>query len=691
MPSAARSRSEDPGLPAGYRVLGRLGAGGQGVVYLAESAGGERVAVKMLHRSPAGDLGPFLAEAELIRRVRAFCTAQVVDSGVADGRPYLVTEYVDGPSLARVIEERGALRGPELVRLVFGTLTALAAVHQAGVVHRDFKPANVLLGRDGPRVIDFGIARVTESTAGTDELVGTPPYMAPEQFDGSGAGPPADMFAWASTVVCAATGSPPFGTGPTPTVINRILNEPPDLGGAAELDGELRELVSACLDKDPARRPTAAGALMRLLGERVPAREILPEGSRRAVPGPPPGEGPTAPGPASGKGPAAPGPASGKGPGSLGIPADGGPAAPPDVPGRTRWRGRTAAPAALAAAGLLAGSLLTARLLAAGDVSTSPLPFSSPLPSSSAPAAPPTMAAASTTDTPLPGTGITLHENPADGLWVSSYQDWRDNPDRSTKGLPGFLRDPRTGAFRPAGALRLTVAAPGGRLAASLSNSRLIASDYDRITVTDRASGASYDIRTVDRPLITFHPAWNDDGTRILLTVYEGVGGDAPSVGFAVVDPVARTARITRMPAAGPHPYVWGVEPGTVMHRGSGGAVRVHGLDGRELRVLPGVGDLHPGGAVTTAEGGLFLTSCPDAPEDTCVWTYPAGARKARVRAGGRTAVHGWLDAGHLLAVRRGEKTSEIVMLDLTGKAVRVLADGPAGEIDEVVLWYTPR
>nr|BFE87710.1 hypothetical protein GCM10020093_103110 [Planobispora longispora] len=215
---------------------------------------------------------------------------------MADGLPYLVTEYVDGPSLARVIDERGALRGAELVRLVFGTLTALAAVHQAGVVHRDFKPANVLLGRDGPRVIDFGIARLLDAAAGTGELVGTPPYMAPEQFDGAEAGPPADMFAWASTVVCAATGRPrsgpdrPRGDQPDP-------ERAPDLGEAGELDDELRRLVTACLDKDPARRPTASGALMRLLGGEVPARELLPEGSRRAAPDAPPegrprGEGP---------------------------------------------------------------------------------------------------------------------------------------------------------------------------------------------------------------------------------------------------------------------------------------------------------------------------------------------------------------------------------------------------------------
>ncbi|MBG0813223.1 serine/threonine-protein kinase [Planomonospora sp. ID82291] len=659
MPPAAPRLTEDPEPPAGYRLLGRLGAGGQGVVYLAESAEGGRVAVKVLHGSPAGDPGPFLAEAGLIRRVRAFCTAQVVDSGVAGGRPYLVTEYVDGPSLAQVIEERGALRGAELVRLVFGTLTALTAVHQAGVVHRDFKPANVLLGRDGPRVIDFGIARVLEAASGADELVGTPPYMAPEQFDGSGAGAPADMFAWASTVVCAATGGPPFGTGPTPAVINRILHGPPDLGTTAELDGELRELVSACLDKDPARRPTAAGALMRLLGERVPARQALSEGHRRAAPE---------------------------------VPHDVAAPARPTVPERSRRPRRPAAVAVPAVAGLLAGGLLAARLLASGDApASSPPPPPSPSPSApSAPAARPTMAAASTTRTRVPGSGIVLHENPADGIRVSFYQDWRRNP--GTPGAPGFLRDPRSGAFRPAGNLsQATVAAPGGRLVASLSFTRVYTLDYDRVQITDRASGASYEVRTVDRPLFTGDLSWSDDAARILLTVYAEASADAPSVGFTVVDPAARTARVTRLPSAGRHPYVWGPEPGTVMHRGSGGEVRVYGLDGRLRRALPGVGELHPAGAVAAPGGGLFLTSCPDAPADTCVWNHPSGTGKARIRADGRTAVRGWLGADHLLAVRRGEKTSEVVMLDLSGRTVRVLADGPARDIDKITLWYTTR
>ncbi|GAA3445055.1 serine/threonine-protein kinase [Planomonospora venezuelensis] len=550
MPPTASLLPEDPELLAGYRLLGRLGTGGQGVVYLAEPAGGGRVAVKVLHRASADGTGPFLAETELVRRVRPFCTAQVIDSGLAGGRPYIVSEYVEGPNLAQVIEGRGALRGPELGRLALGTMTALAAVHQAGVVHRDFKPANVLLGRDGPRVIDFGIAQVLDVTAGTADLVGTPPYMAPEQFSGEHAGPPADMFAWASTIVCAATGRPPFGTEPMPVVINRILNGEPDLGGAVELDGELRELVAACLDKDPARRPTAPQALMRLLGGEVPAREILPEGSRRAAPPP---------------------------------------------AGRPR-RVVTAVSAAgvLAVAGLLAGGLLAPRLLSSGDPAPSPsLSGSAPVP-----AVQPTMAAASTTETALPGSDLTLRENPADEVWVSAFQDWRKH------GAPGFLRDPRSGAFTADGNLKTTVVSPGGRFVASLAASRLYAPDYDRIRITDRASGAAYDIRTVDRPLITDNPSWSGGGAAgILLTVYEDLEDDRPSVGFAVVDPAARTARITRMPATGHHPYVWGPEPGTVMHRGPGGAVLVYGLDGSLRRTIPGVGDLSGGGGRHHARG----------------------------------------------------------------------------------------
>nr|BFE87709.1 hypothetical protein GCM10020093_103100 [Planobispora longispora] len=333
------------------------------------------------------------------------------------------------------------------------------------------------------------------------------------------------------------------------------------------------------------------------------------------------------------------------------------------------------------AVALVAGGLVTARLLAAGDPPASS-PSAAP-PSSPDPVAPPTMAAEPTARTPVPGSGVTLHEDPADEMRVSSY--W----DRRSKEAPWFLRDPRSGAFRPVVEPRQAMeVAPGGRLVASLSALRLYTLDYDRVHIADRASGGSYDIRTVDRPLFTGDLSWNDDGTRLLLTVYAEARDDAPSVGFAVADPAGRTARVTRMPAT-EHPYIWGPEPGTVLQRGPGGAVRVYGLDGTPRRTIPGVGDLLRGGAVATAGGGLFLTACPDAPGDTCVWDYRSGAREARLRTGGRITVHGWLGAEHLLATRKGAKVSEVVMLDLSGKAVRVLADGPAAEVDKIALSYT--
>ncbi|MEU0565089.1 serine/threonine-protein kinase, partial [Nonomuraea sp. NPDC005983] len=271
-------RPEDPPAIGPYRLLARLGAGGQGVVYLAQGPDGRRVAVKALADGLAGD-HRFAKEIEAARRVEPFCIAQVLDASLS-GRPYIVTEYVEGPSL----HQAGRHTGADLQRLAVATATALAAIHRAGVVHRDFKPANVLLGRDGPRVIDFGIARTADQALTvTSSIVGTPAYMAPEQLAGAPVGPAVDVFAWASVIVYAATGTPPFGNDSLPAVIRRILNEEPYLG---DLPGPLRPIVLACLTKDPAARPAMQDVLLWLIG------------SRPAPPLPPPRPGPPAPSPA---------------------------------------------------------------------------------------------------------------------------------------------------------------------------------------------------------------------------------------------------------------------------------------------------------------------------------------------------------------------------------------------------------
>ncbi|MEV4224436.1 serine/threonine-protein kinase [Nonomuraea sp. NPDC049725] len=262
MPNVEPLREGDPAAVGPYRLAGRLGAGGQGVVYLGVARDGGPVAVKVLREGVADDR--FAREIAAARRVEPFCIAQVLDASSGGGRPYIVTEYVDGPSL----QQAGRHTGAELQRLAVATATALAAIHQAGVVHRDFKPANVLLGPGGPRVIDFGIARALDSgLTATSSIVGTPAYMAPEQLAGEQVGPAADVFAWASVIVFAATGTPPFGDDSLPAVINRILHNEPRAG---DLPPVLREVVLDCLAKDPARRPAMQDVLLRLLGGPAP-------------------------------------------------------------------------------------------------------------------------------------------------------------------------------------------------------------------------------------------------------------------------------------------------------------------------------------------------------------------------------------------------------------------------------------
>jgi len=268
---------DDPATVGPYRLLGRLGSGGMGTVYLArddDNLCSDRldrrnglVAVKVIHPQLAVDehfRRRFRQEARLASRVAPFCTAPVLDYGEDGRRPYLVTEYVAGIPLSRLAIERGGVPVSHTEGIAVGVVTALTAIHAAGLVHRDLKPSNVLLSLSGPRVIDFGIARALDSPSGitrTGVAVGSPGWMAPEQALGEPITPAADLFAWGCLVVYVATGRHPFGPGDPNTRAFRILHAEPNLTG---LPAGLHEPVRAALSREPEARPTARELLARL-------------------------------------------------------------------------------------------------------------------------------------------------------------------------------------------------------------------------------------------------------------------------------------------------------------------------------------------------------------------------------------------------------------------------------------------
>ncbi|MFJ9640331.1 serine/threonine-protein kinase [Streptomyces sp. NPDC101178] len=247
----------DPREIGGYRLHARLGSGGMGVVYLAHTRGGRPIALKAVREDFAADPGfrlRFADEVASARRIHGLFTAQVVDSGVDDPVPWLATAYVPGPSLAQAVQRHGPLPPRTVLLLVAGIAEALQAIHRAGVVHRDLKPANVLIAGDGPRVIDFGIARAADATGltGTGLRIGTAAYMAPEQALGLPVTPAADVFALGALAAYVAGGVPPFGPGPEPATLYRVVHEPPDL---SHVPYDLRGLLGRCLAKQPELRP----------------------------------------------------------------------------------------------------------------------------------------------------------------------------------------------------------------------------------------------------------------------------------------------------------------------------------------------------------------------------------------------------------------------------------------------------
>ena len=256
----------DPRKVGPYWLLGPLGSGGMGRVYLGRSPGGRLVAVKVIRAELAGQAefrSRFAREVAAARTVSGVFTAAVVDADVDAPVPWLATAYVPGLSLADTISRHGSLPGTSVLALAAGLAEGLGAIHAAGIVHRDLKPSNVLLAEDGPRIIDFGISQAAEATmlTGTGTVFGSPSFMSPEQARGQRVGPPSDVFSLGSVLSFAATGQGPFGTGSSTTLLYRVVFTPPDTGG---LPAALRPLVERCLAKDPERRPTTAQLLAEL-------------------------------------------------------------------------------------------------------------------------------------------------------------------------------------------------------------------------------------------------------------------------------------------------------------------------------------------------------------------------------------------------------------------------------------------
>ncbi|MEV0197369.1 WD40 repeat domain-containing serine/threonine protein kinase [Nonomuraea sp. NPDC050691] len=627
----------DPQELGGLELLGKLGEGGQGVVYLARTPMGTRVAIKWLRGDASDDkesVERFLQEADVARRVAPFCTATVLSTGVEQGRPYIMSEYVEGPSLGRTVKDDGPLAGGELERLAIGTATALAAIHEANVVHRDFKPGNVIMGPGGPRVIDFGIARMlSPATMTSSTQIGTPAYMSPEQITGQGLGPAADMFSWAATMVFASCGRAPFGSDGAHAVMSRTLNDPPDLGS---LDGRLRDLVQQCLAKDPAKRPTAMDVIMRLLRNPDPGSDPLVEGTKQASPGGAPQVDHT------------------------------GPSRRPILMG--------------------AGALILVALVLAGIVVPKLVWNPTPVTASGTPPATPskevTPTSATVVKTTLPGGSITHYEGPSDPITLTAYEVDEENGEDNVD----YARQSLHGAFDKYPDNLESLVSPNGRYLAGRSDD-YTSDGYDSVLLTDRQVGSSVRIKTVHRPLDTTIRTWSKDSSKVLLNINKKIenkeGKESWStMGFAIVD-VAQ-GKVSKVNVADDSirdsDFGWDAdEAGVVIVYGKDKGLRFFDASGKPVRDFPGVGPLASGTlGIFSPSGKMFVTDCPGGDDsDHCLWDAGTGQQLRRFTSD-CDKVLGWYDESHLYCWEMDNATNdEVRVVAFDGKLVRRLLETP--------------
>jgi hypothetical protein len=612
---------------------------------------GTRVAIKWLRPDQSDDeesIERFLREAQVAQQVAPFCTAAVLSTGVEQNRPYIISEFVEGPSLERVVRDECPRTGPALDRLAIGTATALAAIHEAKVVHRDFKPSNVIIAADGPRVIDFGIARTLSSVPMTSSTqIGTPPYMSPEQIMGHAVGPASDMFSWAGTIVFASCGRAPFGIGGPHAVMSRVLKDPPDLGS---LDGPLREVVQQCLAKDPAQRLTAKQVIMRLLRNQVPDSNLLVEGSKQASPN--------------------------------------------SVPRVDRpWPPRKPI--------IIGGAALIAVLLVAGIAVAQALPKLPPVagPTGSTAAAtketnrsPRTTAAAKPVKTTLPGGSITLYEQPSDPIMLTAYEIYNKKVDDYID----YARQPLRGTFEKHSGNLESLVSPNGRYLAGRAED-YTADGYDSVLITDREAGSSFRVKTVRKPLDTPISAWSKDGSKILLDLNKKIRDkkgkeDWITVGFAIVDVAQRDMAQSKVSVINVadastqnSEFIWdGNEEGVVY--GTNEGLRFFDASGRLTRDVSDVGPLPFDTAeIFSPSGRAFVTDCPHGHGgDHCLWDTATGKR-VRKFSSDCDKVLGWYDETHLYCWEwDNASNTELQVVGFDGKLVRRLMEVPE-ELDVIV------
>ncbi|MFB4283015.1 protein kinase [Nonomuraea sp. MTCD27] len=727
MATFAPLRPGDPQRLGGLDLLGRLGEGGQGVVYLAKDPSGSNVAVKWLRPDLSGDqvsVERFLREVQVAQQVAPFCTAAVLGTGVEQDRPFIVSEFIEGPSLQRVVQEEGPRTGSVLHRLAIGTATALAAIHQAGIVHRDFKPANVIIGADGPRVIDFGIARALNATSTISSMVvGTPSYMPPEQIMGHTVGPAADMFSWASAMIFAASGRAPFGSDTMPAVINRVLNQQPDLGALEE--GPLRDVVVACLAKDPAQRPSAEQVIMRLLQQPAPNSGMLAQAAAEAAPAPPYPPPPNQYGPASN--PQSPpfGPPSGpmSGPVPYGgpvpqaahhpqgqphprVPWQQQPTLPPygqqgPYPNQPRRSGKGPLIAGIAIAVallVLAGVIVVIQIdkaSVAGPIGTgtpgrsrttggsSPSDTSNPSAADPSATASPsvTQAAVPRTGTKraLPGETVSLYENPADNIVLTSYEVF----DKKKDDWIDYARNSLRGTFTKYQQNWESMVSPDGRYLAGRGRS-YSSDDFDFIVITDRQTGERSTVKTVKEPLISSIRAWSKDGSKILLNTEKKSGDKWLYLGFVIVDVATGKATVVNVNDTSIRATAFGFDgddEGVVNVYGDekNQGLRFFNLQGKATRSLPGIGTMSADTQdIFSPSGKLFVTNCPNGGDgDHCVWDSTSGERVRKFYSE-CDKVLGFYDESHLYCWEQDNNDKdEIQVIDFQGNLLRKMLDVP--------------